>query len=158
MQADRAHLHKNIEHKLTMYKYRHNKVADIHAIGQMLSIQLYHRRFFPLYCYNVLAGVDAEGNGVVYSYDVVGCLERISHSCAGSARDLVEPLLDARIWRKNEEGKGPNTDMTKEEAVELAKEAFTSAGERDLETGDSVEIFVITADGVEKEMCQLRRD
>ena len=31
------------------------------AVAQLLSVMLYHQRFFPFYTYNILAGLDSEG-------------------------------------------------------------------------------------------------
>ena len=46
---------------------------------------------------------------------------------------------------------------TQDTAVNLVRDVFTSAGERDIYTGDSVYIAVITADGIENLTHPLRR-
>jgi len=43
-------------------------------------------------------------------------------------------------------------------AVELVFNAFRSAAERDIYTGDKLEILIVTKDGTRKEWRQLRRD
>lgn len=48
--------------------------------------------------------------------------------------------------------------LTLEQAVDLIKHAFTGAGERDINTGDSVEIVCITKDGIVKESMELKKD
>lgn len=49
---------------------------------------------FPFYTFNVIAGIDDEGHGKIYSYDAVGCCELNKYVCAGSAQPLIMPLLD----------------------------------------------------------------
>ena len=45
-----------------------------------------------------------------------------------------------------------------DKAVRMVKDVFTSAAERDIYTGDAIEISVITKDGVKNERFALRRD
>ncbi len=44
-----------------MYEDEHHKAMSCGAVAQLLATMLYHRRFFPYYTYNILAGLDKEG-------------------------------------------------------------------------------------------------
>lgn len=50
------------------------------------------------------------------------------------------------------------TDLSVEDAQLLVKDAFHSAGERDIYTGDHVEFFTITAQGIERSVFDLKFD
>lgn len=52
----------------------------------------------------------------------------------------------------------PRAPLTIEQALKVAKDAFTSAAERDIHTGDHVEIWIITKEGVRIEKFDLRKD
>jgi 20S proteasome subunit beta 6 len=43
-------------------------------------------------------------------------------------------------------------------AMQILKDAFISAAERDIYTGDSLYISIITKDGIQEEKFALRRD
>eukprot|EP01010_Urceolus_cornutus_P000716 NODE_1229_length_1019_cov_334.634021_g943_i0.p1 GENE.NODE_1229_length_1019_cov_334.634021_g943_i0~~NODE_1229_length_1019_cov_334.634021_g943_i0.p1 ORF type:complete len:274 (-),score=86.26 NODE_1229_length_1019_cov_334.634021_g943_i0:196-960(-) len=158
MQADRVSLHKNIGVRLQWYEYNNGAKPGVRAVSQMLSNMLYGHRFFPIYAFNLLAGVDSEGNGVVFSYDVVGCTEPLNYGCTGTGEALIEPLLDNQVLRQHQSKSGGVAEYSIDEALELIKDAFTSACERDINTGDSVEIYVITKNGIKKEQFELKRD
>lgn len=49
---------------LQMYKHSNNKNMTSGAIAAMLSTILYGRRFFPYYVYNIIGGLDEEGEFV----------------------------------------------------------------------------------------------
>jgi len=157
MQADRISLQQQLKFKLKWYEFNNRAPAGTAAAAQMLSNTLYGRRFFPYYTYNVIAGLDANGDGVCYTYDAVGCTEPLSYGSSGSGNTLIEPLMDLHIRRANQQGKGLAT-LTVEEAVTLIKDAFTGAGERDIYTGDFVQIKVLTTQGIQTEIFPLRLD
>ncbi|CAB4028467.1 proteasome subunit beta type-1 [Paramuricea clavata] len=151
-------LTKHINARLQMYYHEHGKRMSCPAIAQMLSTMLYSRRFFPFYTYNIIAGVDAEGKGCVFSFDPVGSYEREIYRAAGSASSLLQPLLDNQIGYKNQQRVSEIPPLTKEKAVALVKDVFTSAAERDIYTGDAVVIHLITKDEIREVSFPLRRD
>lgn len=150
-------LTKNVKTRLKMYEQEHSKVMNCKSIAQMLSTMLYYKRFFPYYTWNLLAGLDAEGKGAIYSYDPVGSYERETYRAEGSSASLLQSFLDNQIGQKNLKEKCLG-DLTKEKCVEMIKDVFISAAEREIETGDGVMIHIITKDGIQNELFPLRRD
>lgn len=150
-------LTKVVEARLKMYEHEHHTKMSSGAIAAMMSTMLYYRRFFPYYVYNIIGGLDEEGKGCVYSFDPVGSYERETYRAAGSAGAILQPLLDNQIGFKNMEGV-QKVPLSKDKAVNLVKDVFISAAERDIHTGDGLQIQIITKEGVQLETFPLRRD
>lgn len=164
-----------------MYEHEHQKEMPTLAVAQMLSTMLYYKRFFPYYVSNILGGLDEDGKGCVYSYDPIGHCEVTKYRAGGSAGALLQPLLDNQVvnsstiiilnWilttyqsniflqigYKNQEGVEP-IPLTQEKAVAIIKDVFISAAERDIYTGDSISIKIITKDGIQDSTFELRKD
>jgi 20S proteasome subunit beta 6 len=111
---------------------------------------------FPYYAFNVLGGVDENGKGAVYSYDAIGSFERTQYSATGSGQAYMIPLLDNVIGHKNRLDE--NRELGAAEVVEIIKDGFVTAGERDIYTGDAVEIMIITAAGIQTITYNLKAD
>jgi 20S proteasome subunit beta 6 len=97
----------------------------------------------------------------VFTYDAIGSYERTGYSCQGSGQALIMPLLDNQLKAVSPlvlPAQSSATPLSEAEAVDLVKDCFATAGERDIYTGDSVEILVINKDGIRKEMLQLKLD
>lgn len=155
--GDALTLTRNIQTRMKMYEHAHKRTMNVGAVAQMLSNTLYYKRFFPYYVYNIIAGIAADGTGAVYSYDPVGCYERERYSACGSSERIIQPFLDNQIGRKNIKEDQPQ-ELTREQCAHVLKDAFISAAERDIETGDGVLLCTITKDGIEEELFPLRRD
>ncbi|PRQ57645.1 putative proteasome endopeptidase complex [Rosa chinensis] len=160
-QADVKALQKHLTAKHLIYQHQHNKQMSCPAMAQLLSNTLYYKRFFPYYAFNVLGGLDTEGKGCVFTYDAVGSYERVGYSAQGSGSTLIMPFLDNQL-------KSPSplllpavdavTPLSEGEAIDLVKTVFASATERDIYTGDRLEIYVLNAHGTHHEYMELRKD
>ena len=169
--ADGLALRDRLSTIVKMYKHQHNKRMSVKACAQRLSTILYSKRFFPYYVHAILAGLDEEGKGALYSYDPVGSYEREQCRAAGAAASLIMPFLDNQVNFKNQYVPGsekdgdPNTleqrpveSLDQETVVQLVKDAFTSATERHIEVGDGLQMMVITKEGIEETFTPLKRD
>jgi 20S proteasome subunit beta 6 len=157
MLADQITLHKVVLMKIKMYEADMHKTPSIDAIAQMLSTTLYYKRFFPYYTFNLLAGVDSEGKGAVYGYDAIGSFERLSQGAQGSGRSLVQSILDNQVSKNNQLIQSNPADSV-DDIKTLCKDAISSACERDIYTGDSATIYIITPEGIRTEKMELRKD
>uniref|UniRef100_A0A8C4VSE9 Proteasome 20S subunit beta 1 n=1 Tax=Gopherus evgoodei TaxID=1825980 RepID=A0A8C4VSE9_9SAUR len=126
-------------------------------IAAMLSTILYSRRFFPYYVYNIIGGLDEEEKGAVYSFDPVGSYQRDAFKAGGSASAMLQPLLDNQVGFKNMQNV-EHVPLSLEKAIQLVKDVFISAAERDVYTGDALKISIVTKDGIKEETLQLRKD
>ena len=156
MQADAATLHKVLTARIVQYRQRHHQTMSTPAIAQLLSNTLYYKRFFPYYTFNVLGGLDQEGKGAVYGYDAIGSFERIPYGVTGSASALITSILDNQYEHKT--AQKMRRQLSLEETLDLVKDVYTSAGERDIYTGDTVNIAIITKDGVRVDNFALKKD
>ncbi|KAI9787858.1 MAG: Proteasome subunit beta type-6 [Peltula sp. TS41687] len=166
--ADGLALKERLDTIVKMYRYQHGKAMSVKACAQRLSTILYNKRFFPYYVHAILAGLDEDGKGALYSYDPVGSYEREQCRAAGAAASLIMPFLDNQVNFKNqyEPGSGVGhaleqrqvAPLPKSDTVELVKDAFTSAVERHIEVGDGLQMMVVTRDGVEEVFSPLKRD
>lgn len=151
--ADGLELYNILSYEVELYEAM--GPISIQALACLTSKLLYSRRFFPYYVYATLSGFD---NGVphVYRYDCVGGYEDVKVYCNGSGAPLIQPLLDSFIDMKNWNGDKPVID--REYALKIVMKAFDAASERDVKTGDSLEIYVLTKDEIKREVYPLRSD
>ena len=159
--ADATTLKKTLAARCTQYEFDNNKPMGVVSFAQMLSNTLYSRRFFPFYAFNIVAGLDAQGKGAVFTYDAVGSYERTNYSCQGSGQMLIMPVLDNQLKTVSPlvlPAQSSATPLSEDEAVDLVKDCFATAGERDIYTGDGVDIWIMNKDGIRKEHLALKLD
>ncbi|KAG5373749.1 hypothetical protein IGI04_031373 [Brassica rapa subsp. trilocularis] len=89
------------------------------------------------------------GKGCVFTYAAVGSYEKVGYSAQGSGSTLIMRSL---------------TISSRVPArfcflpVDLVNTVFASATERDIYTGDKLEIMILKADDIRTEVMELRKD
>jgi 20S proteasome alpha/beta subunit len=111
----------------------------------MVSGIIYNRRFNTCVDTNILGAIDINGYGSVFKYDDMGRFRRVAYSVDGPEQEYIENyLLNSR-----------SGGLTRDNIVELLQNAFISATALELETGEQLEILIITSSGVQRVMLDL---
>lgn len=158
MFAEFCELKKVIHAKLEAYDYKIEREPSTESIAHLLSKTLYQRRFFPFYTFNLVGGLDRNGRGVIYGYDAIGSYDSGIALAQGSGAHMILPLLDAETIGYNNPDHDKKPPLTEEGAVNLIERAFKAAAERDIYTGDKLEIIVLNKEGSKTVWRQLRKD
>mmetsp|Transcript_25613 Transcript_25613/g.44776 ORF Transcript_25613/g.44776 Transcript_25613/m.44776 type:complete len:223 (-) Transcript_25613:27-695(-) len=164
MLVDAQALQKTLQAHVTNYFYKQGHLPSLEACARLLSNVLYSRRFFPYYTFNLLAGIDSTGKGAVYGYDAIGSFDRLAYGAQGTGIELLVPVLDSQLRGSNQVN--PQSLETLEggevvyrgDPLELVKNIVTSCAERDIYTGDSLELIDLTPSGITRHEVPLRSD
>jgi len=108
------------------------------SVAKMMSNMMYERRYFPLLTQVIVGGV--VGKPVLYTLDPLGSVLPDEYAAVGTGAEMALGVLDPQF----------KSNMTKDEAVDLAKKAVRSATLRDSASGDGLDIMVITKDGIKE--------
>jgi len=108
------------------------------TVAKMMSNMMYERRYFPLLTQVIVGGV--VDKPIMYTLDPLGSVLPDEYAAVGTGAEMALGVLDPQF----------KANMSREEAVDLAKRAVRSAALRDSASGDGLDILVITKDGTEE--------
>jgi proteasome beta subunit len=103
-----------------------------------MSNMMYERRYFPLLTQVIVGGV--VDKPIMYTLDPLGSVLPDEYAAVGTGAEMALGILDPQF----------KANMTKDEAIDLAKRAVHTAILRDSASGDGLDILVITKDGTEE--------
>ncbi len=123
-----------------LYELQNGKKPPVNTIVKILSGELYRSKYpSPYEVQHVVGGVDHEGPKL---YDVGGdgSILKETYTSTGSGSLYAYGVLED----------GYKEGLNIEEGVELAKKAVKAAISRDIFTGNGLDVFIITKNGIEK--------
>jgi proteasome beta subunit len=108
------------------------------TVAKMMSNMMYERRYFPLLTQVIVGGV--VDKPVMYTLDPLGSVLPDEYAAVGTGAEMALGVLDPQF----------KENMTKDEAVTLAKHVVRAASLRDSASGDGLDVLIITKDGTEE--------
>ena len=108
------------------------------TVAKMMSNMMYERRYFPLLTQVIVGGV--VDKPVMYTLDPLGSVLPDEYAAVGTGAEMALGVLDPQF----------KSNMTKDDAINLAKHAVRAAALRDSASGDGLDVLVITKDGTEE--------
>ena len=128
-----------------IYEMREGYKISVQAMGKMVANYLYQRKMAPLYVMIVIAGVEENGDGHVYTLDAGGSLTEDDYGMAGEAMYFASGLLEAEY----------KPTLTVKKGVEFMKKVIKNAVVRNAMVGSGMDVMSITKDGVVSERFPL---
>jgi proteasome beta subunit len=119
----------------SVYNLQRKREASVKSIANLASTILFSQRLYPYAVQVVVGGYDAEGYHL-YSLDPFGSAIEDDVIATGSGSPVAYGVLES----------GYNKKVTLKEGLTLAAKAIRSAMKRDVYTGDSFDIAMITKD------------
>ena len=110
----------------------------------------------PYYAFNLLCGLDKDGMGCVFGYDAIGSYDKLTYGVQGSGSELGAPILDNQFVGHNFMVKV--LPESQDEVRDTCKDIISSIAERDIYTGDGIEIVTVDKNGIKRERDAVRRD
>lgn len=145
MFADYQNFWRLLDNRLNWYRMNHGTELSSTAIASLVSRMLYEKRFFPCYAFNLVVGFNDEDKPVIWKYDAIGSYGEVTYGVAGSSKFFLLPLLDNQL--ENYNGIQKPEKKTVEQGVQLLIDGFSGCTERDINTGDRVDLVILNKDG-----------
>lgn len=139
--GDAQMLTKYLRSQMQLYEFRRKKKPTVKAAATLLSNILFGGKggFFPYYVQMIMAGIDEKGHHL-YTVGPDGSVLDDEYISTGSGSVIAYGVLEDN-FKKN---------MSVSEAVGVAARAISAAIQRDVYTGNDMDVFVIDKDGIKQ--------
>lgn len=132
----------NVEIKY--YEMYNSRKISARAAAKLLSVILYQNKVLPYISELLFGGVDEDGPKL-FILDPIGSLIEDSYAAVGSGARVAIGVLEAEY----------NESLTSEAAKELAIKSMKSAVERDVMSGDGIDILIINKNNIYEDFIKI---
>lgn len=136
LMGDVGYLTKLLKLESKSYELRVGRDIKTRSLAKILSLILYNYKLIPMFTETIVGGYDEEGPAL-FVLDPVGSLIEEKYVAVGSGSQLALGYIEPKY----------REDLKVEEAEKIAVEAIKTVIERDVLSGDGVDVVIITREG-----------
>ncbi|MHC1586427.1 MAG: Ntn hydrolase family protein [Candidatus Hecatellaceae archaeon] len=145
LMADMQVLVKEASAYINLYSLESRRPPTVNAVAKVIASLLFQHRLFPLLTQTIIGGVDGDG-AKIYVLDPLGSLIPDRYACVGSGAEIATGVLEANY----------RDGLSLSEARELVLRSIRAAIARDVQSGDGVDMLIITSEGSQEESIQFK--
>jgi proteasome beta subunit len=138
--SDMQILAREVEAQAKLFAFEAKRPMPVKAAAKVMSNVLFNRRMIPLITQTIVGGMD-DDVPALYVLDVIGSLLPDTYAAVGSGAQIATGVLED----------GYKDNMSQQDARALVLRAIKSAIRRDAMSGDGVDFFIITKEGIKEE-------
>ncbi|HEY9385660.1 MAG TPA: proteasome subunit beta [Nitrososphaeraceae archaeon] len=119
------------------------RIVATNSIAKLMSVIMFERRFFPLLTQVVVGGIEYKPQ--IYTLDPLGSVLPDNYAAVGTGAEMALGIMDAEY----------STEITAENARNLAIKAIKSSIQRDSSSGDGIDLLNISKNNMLEESVGL---
>lgn len=141
--GDLQALERIMEAQIKYYELYNGSKISVRSAAKLLSTLLYQYKYAPFISETIFGGVDSSGPQL-FILDPLGSLIEDNFAAVGSGAKVAIGILETEF----------RGDMTIEEGSNLALKSVKASIERDVLSGDGVDILILTKDDAKERFFQ----
>ena len=131
--ADIQAIVKILAAELSYYEMSTGRRMSVRSAARLLATILYSYKYYPFFSEVLVGGLEADGTSRLYVMDPLGSLIEDDFAAIGTGAPIAIGVLEQNYRR----------DMGVDDAKRLAVSAIRAAIERDVGSGDGIDVLVI---------------
>jgi len=117
-----------------------NQHVPPNSIAKLMGLIMYQQKWFPMMTQIILAGVE-NSKPAVYVLDPLGSVIPDEYATVGTGAELAIGVVESEYKQK----------LTEQEAVDLAIKSIRSAVNRDVSSGDGIDLLIVTENEIREQ-------
>ncbi|MEM0052907.1 MAG: proteasome subunit beta [Nitrososphaeria archaeon] len=144
MISDMQNLIKRVTVEIKLRELEIRRPVPPNSVAKLMSVIMFSERLYPLLTQVIVGGIDERPS--VYVLDPLGSIIPDEYATVGSGTEIAIGVIESE-YKKG---------MSEKEATELAIKALKAAMQRDIASGDGIDLLIIKSNETKEQEIKLQ--